>query len=163
MDDLNCRVLTALPDLNRRGGPSDYTPLIRATALKECGPNTMPSVTNRKEYPTHCTPGTIRPITSKAPKKAAPFLPYRKVLPEGFVCPGPEYLREDMLQAEPIAESAQGGRLMYFDHKTGEYLKSIAEERSAGYGERAARPAAEAEVARLQEELRRLRRTEPDH
>ena len=46
-------------------------------------------------------------MTSKVPKKAAPFLPYRKVLPEGFVCPGPEYLREDMLQAEPIAESDQ--------------------------------------------------------
>ena len=64
-------------------------------------------------------------MTSKAPKKAAHFLPYRKVLPEGFVCPGPEYLREDMLQAEPIAESAQGGRLMFYDRNTGEYLNNI--------------------------------------
>ena len=46
-------------------------------------------------------------MTSKAPKIPAPFLTYRRVLPEGFVCPGPEYLREDMLQAEPIAESDQ--------------------------------------------------------
>ena len=42
-------------------------------------------------------------MASKASKKAAPFLPYRKVLSEGFVCPGPEYLREEMLQAEPVA------------------------------------------------------------
>ena len=46
-------------------------------------------------------------MTSKAPKIPALFLTYRRVLPEGFVCPGPEYLREDMLQAEPIAESDQ--------------------------------------------------------
>ena len=76
MDDLNCRVLTALPDLNRRGGPSDYTLLIQATALKEL----LPPVNIRKEHPTHCTTGTRRPMTSKTSKKAAPFLPYRKVL-----------------------------------------------------------------------------------
>ena len=46
-------------------------------------------------------------MTSKAPKKAASFLPYRRILPEGFICPGPEHLREDMRQAEPIAESDQ--------------------------------------------------------
>ena len=46
-------------------------------------------------------------MTSKTPKFVAPYLPYRKILPEGFVCPGPEYLREDMRQAEPIAESDQ--------------------------------------------------------
>ena len=44
-------------------------------------------------------------MTSKVTKPAAPFLPYRKILPEGFICPGPEYLREDMRQAEPIDES----------------------------------------------------------
>ena len=46
-------------------------------------------------------------MTSKAPKTAASFLPYRRILPEDFVCPGPEYLREDMRQAEPVAESDQ--------------------------------------------------------
>ena len=61
---------------------------------------------------------------------------------------------------------SRDGRLMYFDRKTGEYLKSIAEERSARDGERAARAdekaarlAAEAEVERLREEIRRLRGT----
>ena len=46
-------------------------------------------------------------MTSKVSKPSAPFLPYHRILPEGFICPGPEYLREDMLQAEPIAESDQ--------------------------------------------------------
>ena len=46
-------------------------------------------------------------MTSKISKSAASFLPYRRILPEGFICPGPEHLREDMLQAEPIAESDQ--------------------------------------------------------
>ena len=46
-------------------------------------------------------------MTPKASKKAAQFLPYRRILPKGYVCPGPEYLREDMLQAEPVAESDQ--------------------------------------------------------
>ena len=46
-------------------------------------------------------------MTPKASNKAAQFLPYRRILPEDFVCPGPEYLREDMLQAEPVAESDQ--------------------------------------------------------
>ena len=98
-------------------------------------------------------------MTSKAPKKAAHFLPYRKVLPEGFVCPGPEYLREDMLQAEPIAESAQGGRLMFYDRNTGEYLNNIAEERAAHQQTAIQRDTALSEVERLQEELRRLRGT----
>lgn len=44
-------------------------------------------------------------MTSKTSKPAAAILPYRKILPEGYICPGPEYLREDMLQAEPIDES----------------------------------------------------------
>ena len=46
-------------------------------------------------------------MTSKTSKRATQLLPYRRVLPKGFVCPGPEYLREDMRQAEPIAESDQ--------------------------------------------------------
>ena len=46
-------------------------------------------------------------MTSKVSKPGAPFLPYRRILPEGFECPVPEYLREDMRQAEPIAESDQ--------------------------------------------------------
>lgn len=55
-------------------------------------------------------------MTSKVSKPAALFLPYKKILPEGFICPGPEYLREDMLQAEPIAESDQILR----DHYSGQ-------------------------------------------
>ena len=55
-------------------------------------------------------------MTSKVSKPAAPFLPYRKILPEGFICPQPEYLREDMLQAEPIDES---GHLLR-DHYSGQ-------------------------------------------
>ena len=55
-------------------------------------------------------------MTSKVSKPAAPFLPYKKILPEGFICPGPEYLREDMRQAEPIAESDQILR----DHYSGQ-------------------------------------------
>ena len=44
-------------------------------------------------------------MTSKTSKPAAAILPYRKILPESYICPGPEYLREDMPQAEPIDES----------------------------------------------------------
>ena len=55
-------------------------------------------------------------MTSKVSKPAAPFLPYRKILPEGFICPQPEYLREDMLQAEPNDES---GHLLR-DHYSGQ-------------------------------------------
>ena len=39
-------------------------------------------------------------MTSKVSKPGAPFLPYRRILPEGFECPVPKYLREDMRQAE---------------------------------------------------------------
>ena len=46
-------------------------------------------------------------MTSKTPKIPASFLPYHWILPEGFECPGPEHLREDMRQAEPIAEADQ--------------------------------------------------------
>lgn len=56
-----------------------------------------------------------RRMTSKASKSSAPFLPYRRILPEGFVCPGPEYLREDMLQAEPVAQSDQILRAQFAD------------------------------------------------
>ena len=52
---------------------------------------------------------------------------------------------------------ARDGRLMFYDRKTGEYLKNMAEERAAKNEERAARLASEAEVARLREELQRLR------
>jgi hypothetical protein len=55
-----------------------------------------------------CALADERPgMTSKTHKVGAPFLPYRRILPEGFICPGPERLREDMRQAEPIAESDQ--------------------------------------------------------
>ena len=54
-------------------------------------------------------------MLSRASKKAPPFLPYRRILPEGFVCPGPEYLREDMLQAEPVAQSDQILRAHFAD------------------------------------------------
>ena len=54
-------------------------------------------------------------MTSKASKRSAPFLPYRRILPDGFVCPGPEYLREDMLQAEPVAQSDQILRAQFAD------------------------------------------------
>lgn len=54
-------------------------------------------------------------MTSRVSKSAAPFITYRSILPEGFVCPGPEYLREDMLQAEPCAESDQILRAHFAD------------------------------------------------
>ena len=44
-------------------------------------------------------------MTSKLSKPTTPHLPYRKILPDGFVCPSPEFLRESMLQAEPISTS----------------------------------------------------------
>ena len=55
-------------------------------------------------------------MTSPASKPAAPFLPYRRILPEGYICPTPEYRRDDMLQAEPIDES---GHLLrdHFSHQ----------------------------------------------
>ena len=28
-------------------------------------------------------------MTSKTSKKSAPFLPYRRILPDGFICPDP--------------------------------------------------------------------------
>ena len=46
-------------------------------------------------------------MTSKTQQIPASFLPYHRILPEGFECPGPEHLREDMRQAEPIAEADQ--------------------------------------------------------
>ena len=45
--------------------------------------------------------------SKEASKKSAQLLPNRMILPEGLVCPGPEYLGEDMLQAEPVPESDQ--------------------------------------------------------
>ena len=54
-------------------------------------------------------------MTSGASKKSAPFLHYRRILPEGFVCPGPDYLREDMLQAEPVAQTDQILRAHFAD------------------------------------------------
>ena len=44
-------------------------------------------------------------MTSKAAQPAARFLAYRKILPEGYICPQPEHSRESMLQAGTIAES----------------------------------------------------------
>ena len=44
-------------------------------------------------------------MTTPASKPAAPFIPYRKILPEGYLCPIPEYRHDDMLQAEPVNES----------------------------------------------------------
>ena len=44
-------------------------------------------------------------MTSKISKTAAPFLPYRKILPEGFVCPEPKYRVDSLLQSEHIDES----------------------------------------------------------
>ncbi len=55
-------------------------------------------------------------MTSRVSKPAASVLPYRKILPEGFICPQPEYARESMLQAEPIDES---GHLLR-DHFSGQ-------------------------------------------
>ncbi len=55
-------------------------------------------------------------MTFKISKPTPLFLPYQKVLPEGFICPQPEYLREDMLQAEPNDES---GHLLR-DHFSGQ-------------------------------------------
>ena len=44
-------------------------------------------------------------MTTPASKPAAPFLPYRKILPDGYLCPIPQYRHDDMLQAEPVNES----------------------------------------------------------
>ena len=44
-------------------------------------------------------------MATKFSKPVAPVPGYRRVLPEGFVCPQPKHLRDDMLQAEPVAES----------------------------------------------------------
>ena len=44
-------------------------------------------------------------MTTPASKPAAPFLPYRKILPDDYLCPIPEYRHDDMLQAEPVNES----------------------------------------------------------
>ena len=44
-------------------------------------------------------------MTTKTSRPAPQVLPYRRILPDGFICPQREYLREDMLQAEPIDES----------------------------------------------------------
>ena len=44
-------------------------------------------------------------MTTPASKPAAPFIPYRKILPDGYLCPIPQYRHDDMLQAEPVNES----------------------------------------------------------
>ena len=44
-------------------------------------------------------------MTSPPAKPAAPFLPYTKILPDGYLCPIPQYRHDDMLQAEPVNES----------------------------------------------------------
>ena len=44
-------------------------------------------------------------MTTKLSNPGAPILPYRRILPEGYICLQPQHIRESMLQAEPIAES----------------------------------------------------------
>lgn len=44
-------------------------------------------------------------MTTKIPRLCASILPYRKILPDSFVCPQPEHIRDSMLQSEPVAES----------------------------------------------------------
>ena len=51
---------------------------------------------------------------------------------------------------------ARGRRLIYYDRKTGSYLRTVGEERAAHRQTAAERDAAQAEVERLREELRRL-------
>lgn len=44
-------------------------------------------------------------MTSKISKAASLHLPYREILPEGFICPEPEYRVDSLLQSEHIDES----------------------------------------------------------
>ena len=43
-------------------------------------------------------------MTSKVSRLDAPFIPYREILPEGYVCPEPEYRVDSLLQSEHIDE-----------------------------------------------------------
>ena len=43
-------------------------------------------------------------MTTKTSKLAAPFLPYKSLLPEGYICPEPEYRVDSLLQSEHIDE-----------------------------------------------------------
>ena len=52
-------------------------------------------------------------MTTKLVKPVSPILPYRKILPDGYICPEPEYRVDSLLQSEYIDESGHLLRYHY--------------------------------------------------
>ena len=63
-------------------------------------------------------PSEMPPIPYRYTPPGAPCITYLRFLPGDFPFPEPEYLRQGMLQAEPIAESDQALRLHFSDQPT---------------------------------------------